>query len=399
MSISVQHGPIPSLPFCVKAIVYTSATALAASTAAMAIFLTIFPNMSVVGYSLLAGAEGLSFATFIVSLLLLHRKQSQVLKRIQRQAKPLPSSSQAQERELPHQLISQLAQHLKLERVTHHPLALGLEESEEIEVASILETEKPPLNLLIEEFQQELPQLFDAIEKLLTSYVKAYHRFYGKSINSEKERSIKKFVELIRNIDNILNDRQQLSPFAYYLLEQMFSSNEEIFQFLDTHSIEEKEKRFQAVKNIEEETLIFFVVFEFFRIRLWNILPYILKQRHELSQDTTLKIALYSSKGMKFALEQNNFKDYINRLPLIDTCKERLISLVDEFFIPVFREPLYYGIYDTFFGKSFASELDKHIFTKDFFTAPKVKEKNWSAQAKAFTQFINQIVKKLDQIQ
>lgn len=71
-----------SPPMWVKGAFYTSAAALAVSTVAMAVLLTIYPQMGIVGFSLLSGAETISCVLFAVSFYLLNRKQDEHLAKL-----------------------------------------------------------------------------------------------------------------------------------------------------------------------------------------------------------------------------------------------------------------------------------------------------------------------------
>lgn len=72
----------PPPPMWVKGAFYTSATALAVSTVAMAVLLAINPQMGIVGFSLLSGAETISCVLFAVSFYLLNRKQDEQLAKL-----------------------------------------------------------------------------------------------------------------------------------------------------------------------------------------------------------------------------------------------------------------------------------------------------------------------------
>ncbi len=79
----LHNTAVPPLPVKLVAATAISATALAITTVALTVLLHLYPHMSVISFSTLTAAEGLSFVAFVVSCCLVHRKRDAQLAFIQ----------------------------------------------------------------------------------------------------------------------------------------------------------------------------------------------------------------------------------------------------------------------------------------------------------------------------
>jgi len=283
-SLNPDYHLPPPIPTWVKAATYTSATALAVSTVAMVVLLTIYSHMGIVSFSALAGAEGLSLVFFAVSFYLLNKKQNERIEQI-RYVAPPPMEEVVVEREReetpppdtdlnrrpppPQTEIPVVGERAEIhpldadwerrdqERVVldeddRPPPLLDADLGEFVEIgggipqadlvlsstsAATTDTREPtPVRSLeyIDEFRRTLPEMFAAGEEFAIAFVSAYYRSTGSRPSRGTIRDIQESIQLLaRTVDAILQDKVQLFRFALGALVTSFVEDELLQQFLE----------------------------------------------------------------------------------------------------------------------------------------------------------------------